>query len=123
MRLACSFRLFLRPRSSRPGPIRFEDTTRSGNRFTHSFGAQELDRCSKAPAGCGLFDYNKDGYQDLYVVSGPLGAGMAHTATQGADPAHHNHLYRTTGRHLRMYIDGGGGSTFPAWSAHRGRLR
>src|SRR5690349_20292876 len=59
--------------------IRFEDaTSASGIQFTHSFGAEKLGSLLESTgAGCVWFDYNNDGFPDLYVVSGkPLDADM-----------------------------------------------
>jgi len=80
------------------GPIRFEDTTRkAGITFIHSFGAEQLGSLLESTgAGAVWFDYNNDGYEDLYVVSGrPLAAGMhPYPLKKLPDPAPHNHLYR-----------------------------
>jgi hypothetical protein len=80
------------------GPIRFEDATRkSGITFTHSFGAEQLGSLLESTgAGAVWFDYNNDGFEDLYVVSGrPLAAGMhPYPLRKAPDPAPHNHLYR-----------------------------
>src|SRR4051812_36055355 len=78
------------------GPIRFEDSTRkSGIAFTHSFGAAQLGSLLESTgAGAVWFDYNNDGYQDLYVVSGrPLAEGIhPYPLRKQPDPPPHNHL-------------------------------
>src|SRR6201997_3341336 len=76
--------------------IRFEDATpAAGIQFTHSFGAQKLGSLLESTGGgCVWFDYNNDGYPDLYVVSGkPLETGM-HPYPLKQPPAvlPHNHL-------------------------------
>ena len=80
------------------GPIRFEDSTRkAGIAFTHSFGAEQLGSLLESTgAGAVWFDYNNDGYQDLYVVSGrPLAAGMhPYPLRKTPEAPPHNHLYR-----------------------------
>ena len=61
-----------------PSAIRFEDATaKSGIQFTHSFGAQKLGSLLESTgSGCVWFDYNNDGFPDLYVASGkPLEGG------------------------------------------------
>jgi enediyne biosynthesis protein E4 len=80
------------------GAIRFEDATAaSGIHFTHSFGAQDLGSLLEGTgAGCVWFDYNNDGFLDLYVVSGkPLGPGIhPYPLREPPEVPPHNHLYR-----------------------------
>lgn len=83
------------------GPIRFEDATAaSGIQFTHSFGAQKLGSLLESTGGgCVWFDYNNDGFPDLYVVSGKPLADDIHPYPLKKKPevAPHNHLYRNNG--------------------------
>jgi hypothetical protein len=87
--------------ASAPAPIRFEDATgKSGIQFTHNFGSQKLGSLLESTgAGCVWFDYNNDGFPDLYVASGkPLEDGI-HPYPLKQPPATppHNHLYRNNG--------------------------
>ena len=89
------------PQNPTASPIQFEDATaKSGIQFTHSFGAQKLGSLLESTgSGCVWFDYNNDGFPDLYVASGkPLEDGM-HPYPLKQQPATppHNHLYRNNG--------------------------
>jgi hypothetical protein len=81
--------------------IRFEDATlKAGIDFTHSFGSAQLGSLLEGTgSGCVWFDYNHDGWPDLYVLSGrPLDDSM-HPYPLKEKPAipPHNHLYRNNG--------------------------
>ena len=73
----------------------FEDATeRSGIQFTHSFGEKRLSSIMEATgSGCVWFDYNNDGWLDLYVLSGRYMEGVTKfSKPDGKDAT--NHLYR-----------------------------
>jgi hypothetical protein len=83
------------------GSIRFEDATASAHvQFTHSFGAEKLGSLLESTGGgCDWFDYNNDGFPDLYVVSGKPLEGGIHPYPLKKQPAvaPHNHLFRNNG--------------------------
>jgi hypothetical protein len=59
--------------------IRFDDVTaQAGIDFVHSFGAEKLGSLLESTgAGCAWFDYDNDGFQDVYLASGkPLEKGI-----------------------------------------------
>ena len=81
--------------------IQFQDATPgSGIGFVHHFGAQKLGSLLESTgAGCTWLDFNNDGLQDLYLVSGkPLPSGMHPFPLRKPPPAPvHNRLYRNDG--------------------------
>lgn len=81
--------------------IRFEDASDKANiDFAHNFGSAQLGSLLEGTgAGCVWFDYNNDGFSDLYVVNGrPLDDSMhPHPLKVKPNPPPHNHLYRNNG--------------------------
>jgi hypothetical protein len=75
-------------------------THSSGIEFAHNFGAQKLGSLLESTGGgCVWFNYNNDGFPDLYVVSGKPLADAIHPYPLKKQPAvpPHNHLYRNNG--------------------------
>lgn len=83
---------------SQAASIRFENTTASsGIEFTHSFGAQKLGSLLESTgSGCVWFDYNNDGFPDLYVASGKPLEDAVHPYPLRSLPSvpPHHYLYR-----------------------------
>jgi hypothetical protein len=98
--LSCAM-LAQAPQSSAPSTIRLEDATaKSGIQFTHNFGSEKLGSLLESTgAGCVWFDYNNDGFPDLYVATGkPLEEGIhPYPLKQPLATPPHNHLYRNNG--------------------------
>ncbi|HEX3663432.1 MAG TPA: CRTAC1 family protein [Acidobacteriaceae bacterium] len=82
-------------------PIRFEDATaKAGIDATDSFGSAQLGSLLEGTgAGCVWFDYNNDGFPDLYVLSGrTLPPSMTpHPLAAVTQTPPQNHLYRNNG--------------------------
>ncbi|MFH0980511.1 MAG: CRTAC1 family protein [Planctomycetota bacterium] len=59
-------------RAVEPALPTFEDVTeKAGIRFKHSFGDHNLNNIVEGTGpGCAFFDYNGDGYLDIYLVNG-----------------------------------------------------
>jgi enediyne biosynthesis protein E4 len=89
------------PQGGANGPIRFDDATAaSGIQFTHTFGSRQLGSLLESTgSGCVWFDFDNDGFIDLYVSSGKPLEGSIHPypLKKAIDPPPHNHLYRNNG--------------------------
>ncbi len=80
-------------KDEKPGPIRLHDiTARTGITFRHSDGSSgRLYIVETVASGVATFDYDGDGWTDIYFVSGGALPGAA------ADPPPKNRLYRNLG--------------------------
>src|SRR5246127_514208 len=107
-------------KTTAPGPIRFEDSTaQAGIQFTHNFGSQKLGSLLESTgAGCVWFDYNNDGFPDLYVASGKPLEGGIHPYPLKQTPATppHNHLYRNNGDGTFTDVTAKAGLQVDGWS-------
>ncbi len=77
---------------------KFEDATaKSGIGFHHSFGEKELSSIMEGTgSGCVWFDYNNDGFLDLYALSGRYVPGLTnHSSPDGINAT--NRLFRNNG--------------------------
>jgi hypothetical protein len=86
-----------KPASPPPLPSFVDVTEKAGINFRHSFGEVKLSSIMEATgSGCAWFDYNDDGWLDLYVVSGRYLEGVTKfSKPDGVDAT--NHLYRNNG--------------------------
>jgi len=81
---------------AQPG-VHFTDVTRqSGIDFTHSFGDRHFSNLVEAVGGgAAWFDYDADGWIDLYVVTAKFTPGVSQGEKPAGEPV--NRLYRNRG--------------------------
>ncbi len=71
--------------------------------FIHTIGDKELDNIVESSgAGAAFFDYDQDGFIDLYVCNGTWVKGVS--ADEEPDELPHNHLYRNLGNGTFMDV-------------------
>jgi enediyne biosynthesis protein E4 len=77
----------------------FTDVTEpAGIRFQHSLGDLEMSNIAEATGPGGLFfDFDKDGFQDLYFVNGRWHPDISDNRGRSLKGKLHNALYRNTG--------------------------
>ncbi len=77
----------------------FTDVTReAGIDFKHSYGDFDLDNIVEGTgAGACFFDYNNDGFQDIYFVNGAWTRGVSDNRGRRLRGKLRNHLYRNNG--------------------------
>ncbi len=78
----------------------FTDVTRdAGIRFKHSYGDHHLDNIVEGTgAGACFFDFNNDGFQDLYFVTGTWTRNVSDNEGRDLRGKLTNRLYRNDGR-------------------------
>ena len=85
---------WLFPAPAGPDPISFENSAaRGGVDFVLRNGAAgDKHQIEAMVSGVAVFDYNNDGWPDLYFVN-----GASHPSLQKSDPSFYNRLYRNKG--------------------------
>jgi enediyne biosynthesis protein E4 len=82
------------------GSAVFTDVTgESGIRFVHTFGDREMSSILEATgSGCMFFDYDNDGWQDLFAVNGCYLEGISAPSESGRPPEPAvDHLFHNQG--------------------------
>lgn len=91
------FLTYVSPTNADDSVIRFSDQTQPANiRFQHINGASDHKHLPETMgAGCLFFDYDSDGYLDIFLVNS--GNSCANPDKHRTDPAEMNVLYRNNG--------------------------
>jgi len=85
--------------AAEPPLPKFEDVTeQAGIHFKHSFGDHNLSNIVEATGpGCAFFDYNNDGYLDIYLVNGRWQRDVSDNLGRDLRGKLRNALYRNNG--------------------------
>ncbi len=79
-------------------PVFTDVTKEAGIRFKHSYGDHHLDNIVEGTgAGACFFDYNNDGFQDLYFVTGTWTRSVSDNQGRDLRGKLSNRLYRNNG--------------------------
>jgi hypothetical protein len=79
-------------------PIFTDVTRQAGIQFKHSYGDLELDNIVESTGtGACMFDYDNDGFLDIYLVNGAWTDGVSDNRARRLRGALRNHLYRNNG--------------------------
>ncbi len=85
------------PANADETPVFVDITAKAGLEFTHTFGDTKMSNILEATGpGCALFDYDGDGFLDIYVVNGAVLEGISDPAEK-AKIAPTNRLFRSNG--------------------------
>jgi len=79
-------------------PIFTDVTQAAGIRFKHSYGDLEMDNIVESTgSGACMFDYDNDGFLDIYLVNGAWTEGVSDNRARHLRGKLHNQLYRNNG--------------------------
>jgi hypothetical protein len=84
---------------AQPGlPVFTDITDAAGIQFRHSYGDREMDNIVEATgAGACVFDYDNDGFMDIYFVNGRWQKGVSDNRGRDLQGRLRNALYRNNG--------------------------
>ncbi len=88
------------PANAGENPVFVDITEKAGLDFTHTFGDTQMSNILEATGpGCALFDFDGDGFLDVYVVNGAYLEGISEPPNpkEKVQPQPTNRLFRSNG--------------------------